>query len=63
MSSVYGHIKRSNSSLNRKGKRLLEDSIERVLEAINANDEAESIEGDYDGLEEKTPVPVGLNRP
>lgn len=32
--SVYDEIKRSNSSLNRKNKRLLEDSIERVLEII-----------------------------
>ena len=32
MPLVYEKIKRSNSSLNRKSKRLLEDSIERVLE-------------------------------
>lgn len=61
--AVYERIKRSNSSLNRKGKKLLEDSIERVLEVVKAdmqgNDEADSIEGDFEGLEEKTPVPVG----
>ncbi len=32
--SVYDEIKRSNSSLNRKNKKLLEDSIERVIETI-----------------------------
>lgn len=62
---VYERIKRSNSSLNRKGKRLLEDSIERVLEVVKADiqgtDEADSIEGDFEGLEEKTPVPVGMS--
>ena len=34
-SRVYDEIRRSNSSLNRKNKRLLEDSVERVLESIN----------------------------
>ena len=65
-STVYERIKRSNSSLNRKGKKLLEDSIERVLEVVKADmqgNEEESIEGDFEGLEEKTPVPVGLEHP
>lgn len=59
--SIYDSIRRSNSSLNRKPKRLLEDSIERVLEVVKTDvlgeDEEDSIEGDFDGLEEK-PVPV-----
>ena len=38
VSTVYNGIKRSNSSLNRKSKRLLEDSIERVIAVINEQD-------------------------
>ena len=54
---VYERIKRSNSSLNRKSKRLLEDSIERVLEVLKqdattkSDDEVESMEGSLDGIE------------
>lgn len=60
--AVYDTIKRSNSSLNRKPKKLLEDSLERVLEvlktdALGEEDEDDSIEGDFEGLAEK-PVPV-----
>ncbi len=43
VSSVYERIKKSNSSLNRKSKRLLEDSIERVI-AVIADAEAD-VEG------------------
>ncbi len=32
--TVYDRIKSSNSSLNRRSKRLLEDSIERVIEVV-----------------------------
>jgi ribosome biogenesis ATPase len=39
--NIYDEIKRSNSSLNRKPKKLLEDSIERVLDVIN-QDRAET---------------------
>ncbi|KAI9884651.1 MAG: Vacuolar protein sorting-associated protein 20 [Watsoniomyces obsoletus] len=35
VSTVYERIKKSNSSLNRKSKRLLEDSIERVITVIS----------------------------
>jgi ribosome biogenesis ATPase len=59
---VYDEIKRSNSSLNRKNKKLLEDSIERVLETIeqeNAEDSAsDSIDGQYDGLENESSIPA-----
>ena len=52
---VYDKIKHSNSNLNRKSKRLLEDSIERVLAVLRedaaSNDEVGSIEGDFDGIE------------
>ncbi|KZZ97232.1 ribosome biogenesis ATPase RIX7 [Ascosphaera apis ARSEF 7405] len=56
-SVCYDHIKRSNSSLNRKPKKLLEDSIDRVLDVIKADvndgDESDSIEGDFEGLGEE----------
>lgn len=54
--AIYDQIKRSNSSLNRKPKKLLEDSLERVLEVVKSDvlgdDEEDSVEGDFDGLEE-----------
>lgn len=53
--AVYEKIKKSNSSLNRKSKRLLEDSIERVLgvlkEEDGSSDEMGSIDGEFDGIE------------
>lgn len=55
--SIYESIKKSNSSLNRKPKKLLEDSIERVLEVVQNDlqddDESDSVNGDFDGLEEQ----------
>ncbi|KAI4133389.1 MAG: hypothetical protein LQ347_002192 [Umbilicaria vellea] len=55
VSIVYEKIKRSNSSLNRKSKKLLEDSIERVLEVLKEeavdNNEIGSIDGDFDGID------------
>lgn len=55
VSVVYSKIKRSNSSLNRKSKRLLEDSIERVLGVLKdedvSDDEIGSIDGEFDGIE------------
>ncbi|PGH15824.1 hypothetical protein AJ79_02205 [Helicocarpus griseus UAMH5409] len=67
-SLVYDRIRRSNSSLNRRGKKLLEDSIERVLEVIKADahgdDESDTMEGDFEGLEEKNIIPDtnGMNK-
>ncbi|KAK5012197.1 Ribosome biogenesis ATPase rix7, partial [Cryomyces antarcticus] len=61
--SVYDTIKHSTSSLNRKPKKLLEDSIERVLAVVEeeASDEEElgPMEGEFKGADfaEKTPVP------
>ncbi len=54
--TVYEKIKRSNSSLNRKSKKILEDSIERVLaalkgEAVSDDDDIGTFEGDFGGLE------------
>ncbi|KAL4987564.1 P-loop containing nucleoside triphosphate hydrolase protein [Aspergillus falconensis] len=57
VTTIYDYIKRSNSSLNRKPKRILEDSIERVVEVIKTDvlgeDENDSVDGDFAGLEEQ----------
>jgi hypothetical protein len=53
--AIYDTIKKSNSSLNRKPKRLIEDSLERVLEVVKADmgeEDEDSMEGDFEGLEE-----------
>lgn len=59
---VYDSIKRSNSSLKRRSKKLLEDSIERVLLVLKEErDESDSLDGDFDGIEESLPaVKVGI---
>lgn len=57
VSSVYDNIKHSNSSLKRRSKKLLEDSIERVLLVIKEEqDDSESVDGDFDGLDDPVPV-------
>ncbi|CAI7645386.1 unnamed protein product [Penicillium palitans] len=64
--TVYETIKKSNSSLNRKPKRLIEDSLERVLEVIKADmgeEDEDSMEGDFEGLEEPAATePNGMNQ-
>ncbi|KAL2423349.1 putative AAA domain-containing protein C16E9.10c [Exophiala dermatitidis] len=65
--NVYDTIKGSNSSLNRKPKKLLEDSIERVLETIQQDAGADSEEDDPGrSFEEPPPQPKpssnGLNK-
>ena len=64
-SVVYEKIKRSNSSLNRKSKKLLESSIERVLELLKeeatSTDDVDSVEGDFDPTEPSKPS-NGINR-
>jgi len=60
VSAVYEKIKRSNSSLNRKSKKPLEDSIERVLgvlkeEEEGSSDDLGSIEGEFNGIEVSEP--------
>ncbi|KAL8990845.1 MAG: hypothetical protein Q9177_000593 [Variospora cf. flavescens] len=51
---VYDRIKKSNSSLNRKSKKLLEDSIDRVLEVLREeaidDDDIGYMEGNFDGI-------------
>lgn len=52
---LYEQIKKSNSSLKRQQKRSLEDSLERVLAVLQADevdDEEDIVEGDFDGLDE-----------
>ncbi|KAH0565823.1 hypothetical protein GP486_000771 [Trichoglossum hirsutum] len=55
VSTVYDRVKRSNSSLNRKSKRHLEDSIERVISVIkeeDADNGTRLVNGDFSGLED-----------
>lgn len=55
---VYDQIQVSNSSIKRKSKKQLEDSIERVLDVIRdeaiGEDGADSVDGDFEGLEDST---------
>jgi ribosome biogenesis ATPase len=62
-SVLYDEIKRSNSSLNRKPKKLLEDSIERVLDVIRQDDVDSDSEMDIE-LEpvQSKPRSNGLNK-
>ncbi|KAJ6089392.1 hypothetical protein N7467_004608 [Penicillium canescens] len=64
--AIFEVIKKSNSSLNRKSKRQIEDSLERVLEIVKADlgdDDEDSMEGDFEGLEEPPAAePNGLNQ-
>jgi ribosome biogenesis ATPase len=62
---VYDQIKRSNSSLNRRPKRLLEDSIERVLETIQqdkGSDSEASIEAVQEEPKRQKSTSNNLNR-
>ena len=68
VSDTYDWIKKSNSSLNRKPKKILEDSLERVLAVIKedaAEEDSDSLNGDFEGLEEPRPAAPetnGMNR-
>lgn len=56
VSAVYESIKRSNSSLKRKSKKLLEDSIDRVLRVMKEDqdeeNDSESLDGDFEGIDD-----------
>ena len=53
---VYDGIKNSNSSLKRRKKRELEDSIDRVLLVLKEEqDDSDSLGGDFDGINEEPP--------
>ena len=53
--TIYEHIARSNSSLKRRPKKQLVDSIERVIDIVREDktgddeDEMVELEGDFDG--------------
>ena len=56
VANIYYDIKHSNSSLSRRSKKLLEDSIDRVLLVLREEQEdSESLDGDFDGLEDTVP--------
>lgn len=59
---IYDYIKRSNSSLKRRSKKLLEDSIDRVLRVVKEEqDDSESVDGDFAGIDDAEPqAKVGL---
>ncbi|PKY00913.1 AAA-domain-containing protein, partial [Aspergillus campestris IBT 28561] len=60
---ILDAIKRSNSSLNRKPKKMLEDSIERVVDVMKADmgdDENDSVNGDFEGLEDQLDHPAAV---
>ncbi len=64
---VYEYVNKSNSTLKRKSKKLLEDSIARVLGVMKqdaaSDDEMDSIEGDFDKCEAMSmPVTNGMNK-
>ena len=65
--NIYEKIKKSNSSLHRKSKKLLEDSIGRVLDVLKqeaeSDDELGSIEGDLpDLVKTDSPILNGINK-
>ncbi|TAQ88045.1 hypothetical protein B7494_g3610 [Chlorociboria aeruginascens] len=56
VATVYDSIKHSNSSLKRRSKKLLEDSIDRVLLVLKEEqNDSDSLDGDFDGIEEPGP--------
>lgn len=60
---LYDEIKRSNSSLNRKPKKLLEDSIERVIAIIHQDAaESDTDEMEIETIPEAKPRSNGLNK-
>jgi ribosome biogenesis ATPase len=57
ISTIQDHIQKSNSSLKRRPKKQLEDSIERVIDVMRedeeVSDEIADIEGDFGEMDEK----------
>jgi len=64
VSVVYDWIKHSNSSLKRRSKKQLEDSIERALATYKREkeelDDDESLDGDFEGIEEEPKRPIQI---
>jgi ribosome biogenesis ATPase len=53
VSTVYDSIKHSNSSLKRRSKKLLEDSIDRVLLVLrDKQNDSDSLDDEFEDLEE-----------
>ena len=57
-STIQDYIQKSNSSLKRRPKKQIEDSIERVIDVMRedeseVDDEIADIEGDFGEMEEK----------
>lgn len=53
---MYQSIKNSNSSLKRRKKKELEDSIDRVLLVLKEEqDDSDSLDGDFEGIDEEPP--------
>ncbi|KPI44046.1 putative AAA domain-containing protein [Cyphellophora attinorum] len=57
--NIYDEIKRSNSSLNRKPKKLLEDSIERVLDVIRQDLAETDSEAELEQQQQRLPLTPG----
>lgn len=69
VSAIYEKIKRSNSSLSRKSKRLLEDSIARVIAIMEGEaardgepNSVDEILDDFDKLDHTTSLSNNLNK-
>ena len=54
LSTVYDYIQRSNSSLKRRPKKQIEDSIDRVIDVIREDEESDD-EDEMAELEETSP--------
>ena len=59
--AIYDDIRRSNSSLNRKPRKLLEDAIERVLDVIQRDTAESDSEADLDQQLSPQPTPKPSN--
>lgn len=55
VSMVYEAIKNSKSSLSRRGKKVLSDCIDLALDKLLEEEDDDSMEGDFEGIEEPTP--------
>lgn len=62
VASLYQSIQRSNSSLKRRPKKILEASIERVLDFLGTTDDKNDSEAELDTLQEPFPDTNSMNR-
>ena len=61
VATVYQHIKRSNSSLARRPKAALEDSIERILESIKDESDSDSDSAPNSGTDTRSAAARATN--